>query len=243
MPLSVFVLLLFLGPAARIRAQPSPSAPAREEVSLQEILDRMAVSESVRARTLHHYTSTRTYHFQNQRFRKTAEMTVRLTYRHPGLKDFEVLSESGPGVVRQKVLRRMVESETEASRDELRRLNQITSKNYDFRLARIDHDAGRRVYVLEAMPKGKSKYLIRGEVWVDAEDFAVSRIAGKPAKNPSIWIRDSRFVYRYAKFGAFWLPVSTDSEADALVFGHTEVKIRYQDYRINSEQGAPSGGK
>jgi hypothetical protein len=42
-------------------------------------------------------------------------------------------------------------------------------------------------------------------------------------------------VYRYARFGSFWLPVATDSEADAILFGHTEVKIRYRDYRINSE--------
>ena len=50
-------------------------------------------------------------------------------------------------------------------------------------------------------------------------------------------------MYRYAKFGSFWLPVSTDADADALVFGHTEVKIRYQDYRINSESGAAPSGK
>jgi hypothetical protein len=50
-------------------------------------------------------------------------------------------------------------------------------------------------------------------------------------------------VYRYAKFDSFWLPVSTDSEAEALVFGHTEVKIRYQDYQINPDQGVSSSGR
>jgi hypothetical protein len=170
-------------------------------------------------------------------------MTIRLTYHYPGRKYFEVLSESGSGPVRDRVLRRMVESEVEASRDELRRFNQLTPENYEFRLLRLDRDEGRPAYVLEAVPKSKSKYLMRGEVWVDAEDFAISRIVGKPAKSPSFWIRDSRFEYRYAKFGAFWLPVSTDSEAEAFVFGHTEVKIRYQDYHINSDRGAASGVK
>jgi hypothetical protein len=83
---------------------------------------------------------------------------------------------------------------------------------------------------------------MHGEVWVDAEDFAVMKVSGRPAKSPSIWIKDSQFVYRYGKFGPFWLPVTTDSEADARVFGHTEVKIRYKDYQINPAAGG-SGGK
>ena len=39
------------------------------------------------------------------------------------------------------------------------------------------------------------------------------------------------------------LPVSTDPEAEPCVFGHTKVKIRYQDYQINSDQGVSSGAR
>lgn len=237
------VVLLFNVGATRLYGQSSLFARADEEISLPQIIERMSTNEAVQALELKHYTSTRTYHFENRRFTKTAEMTVRLTYQYPGRKNFEVLSESGPGLVRNRVLRRMVDSEMEASRDELRRFNQITPENYEFRLLRLDRDEGRPVFVLDAIPKTKSKYLLKGEVWVDAEDFGVSRVVGRPAKNPSFWIRDSRFVYRYTRFGAFWLPVSTDSEAEALVFGHTEVKIRYEDYEITLDQGAGSSVK
>jgi hypothetical protein len=130
----------------------------------------------------------------------------------------------------------MVESEGDASGDDLRQLNRITPENYDFRLVREDCENGRIAYVLETIPKTRSKYLMKGEIWVDAEDFAISRVAAQPAKSPSFWIRNSRFEYRYSKLGSFWLPISTDSEADAVVFGHTEVQIRYGDYRINLEQ-------
>jgi hypothetical protein len=196
----------------------------------------MSRNEAAQALELKHYTSTRTYHLDNRRFKTTAEMTIRLTYRYPGRKDFEVLSESGPGPLRDRVLRRMVESEVEATSHELRRLNQLSPANYEFRLLRLDRDEGRPVFVLDAIPRTKSNYLIKGEVRVDAEDFGVSRVVGRPAKNPSFWIRGPRLEYRYTKFGSFWLPVSTDSEAEALLFGHTEVKIRYRDYQINSEQ-------
>ena len=55
-------------------------------------------------------------------------MTTKLTYAYPGCKEFEVLSESGP----RPVLRRMVESEVEASGDEPRPLNRIAPENYRF---------------------------------------------------------------------------------------------------------------
>jgi hypothetical protein len=232
---SLVTVLLFSGGAAWLDGQSTPLARAHEELPLPEIIERMSSTEAAQAQELKHYTSTRTYHLDNRRFNRTAEMAIRLTYRYPGRKDFEVLSESGPGPLRDRVLRRMVESEVEASGDELRRLNQLTPANYEFRLLRLDRDEGRPVFVLDAIPKTKSNYLIKGEVWVDAEDFGVSRVVGRPVKNPSFWIRGPRLVYRYAKFGSFWLPVSTDSQAEALLFGHTEVKIRYHDYRINSE--------
>jgi hypothetical protein len=230
-------LLLFLGCQARISAQPPPSVPPAPEIPLPQILERLSGNERSRTRDLKHYTSTRTYRLNNQRFGKTAEMTVLLAYRAPGSKAFTVLSESGPRALCHLVLRRMIESEAEASTDEQRRLSQLTIDNYDFQFVRLDRNQGRPVYVLAALPRSKSKYLMRGEVWVDTADLAISRIAGQAAKSPSFWIRDSRFVYQFEKVQSFWLPVSMQSDADARVFGHTEVKVEYGDYRINSDAG------
>jgi hypothetical protein len=211
-------------------------APAWAQLPLQEILERLSKSQNAQSVALKNYTCNRIYRLHNARFHQNAEMTVRLNYEKPGRKDYEVLSESGSLALREKVLRTMIESEVEASSDELRRVNRLTPENYRFRLLRTDRDNGRMVYVLEASPKTKSKYLVVGEVWVDAQDFAVSRIIAKPAKSPSFWIRNPRFEYRYAKFGSFWLPVATDSEGDAVLFGHAEVQIRYNDYHINAER-------
>ena len=170
-------------------------------------------------------------------------MTVNLTFQNPGSKEFEIVSESGPSVVRQKVLRRMVDSEAAASRDDSLRLNQFTPANYDFQLLRLEPIEGRMAYVLEVFPKTKSPYLMRGEVWVDTEDFAISRLVGRPAQSPSFWIPDSRFTCSYSKLGSFWLLASMDSEADVRVFGHTEMQIRYRNYRINLEQEAVSADR
>ena len=79
-------------------------------------------------------------------------------------------------------------------------------------------------------------------MWVDAQDYAIARIEGQPAKNPSFWIHSTHFVAQYQKSGPFWYPISTTSITDARIFGTTDVSIRYFDYSplSNSARGSAS---
>jgi hypothetical protein len=65
---------------------------------------------------------------------------------------------------------------------------------------------------------------------VDSEDYALARVEGEPAKNPSFWTRKVQFIQQYYKAGAFWFPMETTSVTDAHLFGTTDVNIRYFDY-------------
>jgi len=89
---------------------------------------------------------------------------------------------------------------------------------------------GRTAYVLEVSPKRKEKYLFRGRIWVDAEDYALARAEGQPAKNPSFWTKSTHFVQIYHKSGPLWFPRSTQSVTEAHIFGTTDVNIEYFDY-------------
>ncbi len=60
---------------------------------------------------------------------------------------------------------------------------------------------GRMAYVIEAIPKREDKSLFRGRIWVDTEDYALARVEGEPAKNPSFWTRKVHFVQQYYKAG------------------------------------------
>jgi hypothetical protein len=93
---------------------------------------------------------------------------------------------------------------------------------------------GRPAYVIAIEPKTPNKYLARGRVFVDAEDYAIVRVEGRPAKNPSFWIKSVHFVHDYDKSGPFWFPVSDHSVTDARIFGPTEMTIEYFDYRPNT---------
>lgn len=208
-------------------------------VALAELVGRMVRADNERLAALSGYTGMRRYRFENKQLNKRAEMTVRVVCDSTGAKTFEVVAEGGSGFVRNRIIRKMIEAEQEASQKGEREQTRIIPANYDFRLIGSDISDGRGSYVLEVSPKTKNKFLIRGRIWVDAEDFAVTRVEGQPAKNPSFWIHSVHVVQKYGRTGRFWLPVRNESSADARVFGTTDLSIEYFDY-VPSVRGAQS---
>lgn len=201
---------------------PALSAPA--------IVDRMVRADNDRLLMLAGYTGIRRYRFENKRVNKRAEMTVRVTCDSTGAKTFEVLEESGSGTILHRVLRKMIEAEREASLKSEHEQTRIIPANYEFALAGTDVTDGRPTYVLDVTPKQKSKFTVRGRIWVDAADYAIVRVDGQPAKNPSFWIRSVHIVQTYRRTAQFWLPVLNESKAEARIFGATDVSIEYFDY-------------
>jgi len=204
-----------------------------------EIVERMVQADNNRLAALAGYTGVRRYRFENKKSNKRAELTARITCDHAGVKTFEVVSETGSGFVRNHILRKMIDAEHEASEKGERQDTRIIPANYDFRLVGTDVLDGHGSYILEVNPKTRNKFLIRGRIWVDAEDFAIARVEGQPAKNPSFWIRSVQVVQRYERTGQFWLPASNQSVAQARIFGTTEVMIDYFDY-VTTRREAPA---
>ena len=97
--------------------------------------------------------------------------------------------------------------------------------------------------VIDLKPRKESKYLIAGHIWVDAEDYAVIRVEGKPAKNPSFWTKSVHVVHEYGKNGPFWFPGSNRSETDARIFGRADLVIEYFDYAVNSSALSASAAR
>jgi hypothetical protein len=109
----------------------------------------------------------------------------------------------------------------------------IRIHNYTFEMAGTDEVRGRLSYVISIEPRTSNKYLARGRIWVDAGEYAIVRIEGQPAKNPSFWFKSVHFVHEYDKNGPFWLPFSDRSVTDVRIFGATEMSIEYFDYVPN----------
>jgi outer membrane lipoprotein-sorting protein len=207
-----------------------------QSLTLEQIIHQMDLHDQAMTGSPAQYTCLRRYALENKRFHKKAEISVRMTYTSPGHKKFEVLSEQGPSVIRQKVLKPMLEAEEESSRDDIRPRTRFVAANYDFKLLGRQVQQGRAAYLLEVTPKTRNKFLIRGKVWIDAKDFGVIRVEASPAQNPSLFIHNTRVIQQSTLFGDVWLPLFNHSNTDSFLFGHTEVTIDSWDYKITGPQ-------
>ena len=67
---------------------------------------------------------------------------------------------------------------------------------------------------------------------MDGQDFAVARMEGEPAKNPSWWTKRNAIRVTYEKIGGFWLPTRNETNTQVRVVGSSLLTIVYRDYEI-----------
>jgi Outer membrane lipoprotein-sorting protein len=199
-----------------------------------EVMAKTFAQDGKREAVSQGYAGSRRYVFENGRLHKHAELLVTVKCDPDGSKHFEVVSEEGWKTANHKILRKMLESEAETSQPLTRPKSRLTPDNYSFSLVERDSIEGRPMYVIDVTPKRSDKYLFEGRIWVDANDYALVRVEGKPAKNPSFWTRSIHFVHQYQKRGDFWFPTTTESITQARLVGKTEVTIQYFDYAPNT---------
>jgi negative regulator of sigma E activity len=222
----LFANLVLLSASLPLAAADNPEPP-----HVSEVVNRLVERDAQRQFSLHGYSGMRRYSLQNDHMHKQAEMVVRVTGDADGTKHFDIVSEDGWKAAHKHVLHKMLESEAETSRPEVRTKTLISPDNYDFQMLSSETIDGRLAYEISVTPKRHDKYLFQGRIWVDTEDFAVIRADGSPAKNPSFWTKHVQFVHIYQKDGPFWFPLSTESVTDARIFGTTDLTIQYFDYK------------
>ena len=108
----------------------------------------------------------------------------------------------------------------------------LVPANYDAQLVGEEPCQGRECYVLALQPKHKSKYLLKGTVWIDKSDLAIARIEGDPVKSPSFWVERAHLVREYQRVGAFWLPLRDQTHCRIRFVGEYLLSIKYYDYRV-----------
>jgi hypothetical protein len=234
--LAAFFVLLPLAPAAEV-----PEWPAKLP-SAEQIVERMRAADVIRSAQLEGYTATRLYLLDNHRFHVQARITARVTYRRPGEKTFEVISEEGSRLIRDRVLRRAMDTEADASHEGKRDQARINLVNYDVQLLGEEIADSRRYYVLALKPKSKSPYLVKGKAWIDANEYALARLEGVVAKKPSIWAGSPVLRQTYMKSGPFWLPEKNLAFTNAPVFGNTDLAIESSGYEIRRGPAVEAAG-
>jgi hypothetical protein len=227
----VFLTLILVAP---LTAEPDQGRPPNVPLSANQVVDNLVRKDLERAQALRHYDARRVYRLSYRGFPgdRDAEMVVEASYDRPSTKNFRIISQFGSKVIQERVFKRLLESEKEAAEPEIHARTLLNRDNYDITLSGYEPASGGGQYILTVVPKARSKYVYRGKVWIDATDFAVTRIDAEPAQNPSFWTKKSEIHHEYMKIGDFWLPRWNESVSYIRLGGRATLTIEYQNYRI-----------
>jgi hypothetical protein len=214
-------------------------APTR--LNSVEVVEQMRVHTTTRIQDLKHFTALRHYQVEYKGYSATivGRMDVEANYNAGQGMSFRIVSHSGSKLLCEKVLKRALESEQEASRN--RASTELTPANYKFQMLGSEIVDGRPDYVLEVEPLSEGKFLYRGKVWVDAADFEVVKMESEPAKNPSFFISRTLIHYTSALAHGFWLPQKIRSETKVRIGGTAVLTIDYGDYQVESNAPLVAG--
>lgn len=213
-----------------------------QTLSADEIITRVMQHDATRRAALTQYASERTYQmdYKGPIGDRHATMRVRMDFTAPDRKRFTVISESGSPIFCHKILRKLMEGEQEGALEANHLRSMLSPANYNLKLVGEDTLNSVPAWVLEVSPKQENQFNYKGRVWVSKADFAMVRIVGSPAKNPTWLMGSSKFDYKYAQRGEFWLPASNETQSHLRFGGEILLKVDYGDYEIVSARG-PAG--
>jgi hypothetical protein len=209
--LSGFVLLATLASSSQV------TSPIEEIPELNPILQRMEdIQRRDPAQSLP-YEVTREYKvFRGADKRTTSEVMAQINFVPPDTKTYKIIQSKG-APRGEKMVRELLDRETESTKNG--RHSEISRTNYDFVFLRRQNFGVVPEYVLAIFPKRQDKYLLRGQIWVDATTFRIRRIEGLPAKSPSFWLKNIHITLQFAQLGGMWVPVTFDAIATVRLLG------------------------
>lgn len=210
------------------------SSPGGERAA-GEIVSKMLEENERRKESLQRYTAVRTYEIRTQEGRVDAQTVVRMEYRAPDVKTFEMTSEKGSGIVRRLVFDGLMNSETETASGKAHHDSALTPANYVFNLVGEENVGPYHCFVLRAVPRRKDKYLFEGTIWIESHDFAVAKIDGHPAQRPSFWVKRVDFVRQYQRVVGFWLPLRDETQVEVKLYGKRVLTIDHGQYVIQGQ--------
>lgn len=194
----------------------APSSTA-ENPDLNQILQRMEGMLHQDPSLSRPYEVTREYKvFRGYETQPTSEVLAEIDFVPPDVKTYKILQTRGNSLG-EKIVRGILDGETESTQKE--QSSEISRANYNFVLLRRQNFGVVPEYVLGIFPKRRERYLLRGQIWVDASTFRIRRIEGVPARSPSFWLKDLHITLQFAQLGDMWIPVTFDGIATVRFLG------------------------
>jgi hypothetical protein len=221
-----FGTLLILILSGALNGRESKPIPAGSP-SVSEIVDRMMAHNEQQDRALLEFQMRRKFFAANTRFKIDSTMVVETEFRRPDTMKSSIVSQAGSDLIKQRVFDEILKTEAETHKKEDKQQIDITPGNYNFGFVDREMCDDRPCYRLSISPKRKDKYSLLGDAWIDAEDYAIVRLHGEPAKKPSFWTLSTEIDKRYRKVDGMWLSDRIDSTSNIFVAGRSTLTIEY----------------
>ncbi len=148
---------------------------------------------------------------------------------------YEVVEETGSGMIRSRVLRAALEAERQTRASGEGSKGALTQVNYVFGAPDTGDDP---LVTVAIRPRRKDKLLVNGSIILTREEADLVRLEGTLVKRPSFWTRRVDVIRRYARVAGVRVPVSMASTADVLIAGRSTFSIDYEYETINGQRVA-----
>src|ERR1700730_3730591 len=173
----VFVFLVALALSSQMPA----STPEIKFPDLSLIVQRLEDVQHQNSARSRPYEVTREYKvFRGDDKQPTSEVMTQIDFVPPDMKTYKITQARGNSRG-EKMVREILDRETESAKKGPG--SEISRANYDFLFVGQENFGVVPEYVLGIVPKRKDKYLLRGQIWVNASSFRIRRIEGVPAKS------------------------------------------------------------
>lgn len=236
-----------LGPARLSRAAPPHELVKKfSPVADRSLLERFL---SYEVEPLVRYRATRRLEAENGRFNVKGWMEVVTELSPEKGFTWTVIDEGGSGYIRGKVLRKTLEGEAKAVRNNDPSKAALDESNYTFAVAGASEPQEPALASTEDLPenglarliitpKRKDMMRVNGALILAEADADLVAVKGRLAKTPSFWTRSVDIVRRYARIGGIRVPVVTESTANVRIAGRSEFRMTYTYQMINGREVA-----
>jgi len=215
--------------ASQVAALPSASVGATSVVGAN-VLGRFLAEYEQSLQSLVSYRAVRRLSVVARGGKMTASLKARTSLDPVNGFQFEVLEESGSGMLRSRVLHGALEAERDAKRREKGAHGALTAANYTFGAGELTPDGMLRVAI---HPLRKDSLLVEGSILLTSEAADLVRMEGLLVKRPSFWTRKVLIVRDYARIGGVRVPIAMGSSADILFAGQSTFSMSYEYESIN----------
>lgn len=129
---------------------------------------------------------------------------------------YEVTSEGGSGMIRTKVLRAVLQGESQVISQGDTARSSLARTNYKFQPNGVDDEGLANVLL---SPLRKEPVLVDGTMFLQPSDGNIVRLEGRLAKSPSFWVKNVDIVRKYEQINGVVMPVALESNAQVRLFG------------------------